>query len=393
MVKKRILVLTPRFPYPPLSGGKQVLLHVAQSLRDHELTLLSLCNTQEEMEFKPNDGIFTEVHKVYLPKLASYWQTISSLAGSKPLQLAYYRSSAFRKKVDELLPQHDAVIAHLIRSGQYVADLDHKIPRVLLMSDAISLAYKRLASLPGTSLLWRLLSRAELSRLSRYEKNCPDNFDLVWLHSEVDRRFLELKQKSVRVFPLGVDLNEFPFKPDTGGNVVAFVGNMSFSLNLDACRHFLRNIFPALRTRAGLRFRVIGACTPEIKRELEMHPSVEVTGAVGHIADAVNEVFCGVCPVRAGSGIQTKILNYLALGIPCVTSDVGLEGLNAVDGHDLLVFRKPDEAVDLILKLHEDSSLRSTIANNGRKYVEKTHDWNTIHASLSDDIAELFAAK
>jgi glycosyltransferase involved in cell wall biosynthesis len=261
------------------------------------------------------------------------------------------------------------------------------------MSDAISLAYQRLANLPGSSLLWRFLSRAELSRLSRYEKNCPENFDLVWLHSEVDRRFLELRRKSVRVFPLGVDLDEFPFKPARGGNVVAFVGNMSFSLNLDACRHFIRDILPALRTRAGLRFRVIGACTLPVKRELEKHASVEVTGAVGHIADAVNDVFCGVCPVRAGAGIQSKILNYLALGIPCVTSDVGLEGLNAVDGHDLLVYRKPEEAVDLILKLHESSSVRNTMAENGRRYVEKAHDWKSIHTSIREDVAELFAAK
>ena len=393
MVKKRILFLTPRFPYPPLSGGKQVLLHVAKSLQDHDLTLLSLCNTQEEMEFEPDDGVFAEVYKIYLPKIASYWKTLASLAGTKPLQLAYYRSNAFRRKIEELLPRHDAVIAHLIRTGQYVDGLDRKLPCALLMSDAISLAYQRLANLPGTSLLWSLLSRVELSRLLRYEKNCPENFDLVWLHSEVDRRFLELGQKSVRVFPLGVDLDEFPFNPAPDGNAVAFVGNMSFSLNLDACRHFIRDILPALRTRAGLRFRVIGACTPSVRRELEKHASVDVTGTVRNIADGVDGAFCGVCPVRAGAGIQSKILNYLALGIPCVTSDVGLEGLNAVDGRDLLVYRKTEDAVELILKLHENLTLRTELAKNGRRYVETGHDWKTIHASLREDVAGLFTAK
>jgi glycosyltransferase involved in cell wall biosynthesis len=393
MVKKRLLFLTPRFPYPPLSGGKLVLLHVAEALRDYELTLLSMCGAQEEMEYEPNDGIFAKIHKVYLPKLASYWNALSSLPGGRPLQLAYYRSNAFRCKVEELLPQHDAVVAHLIRAGQYIADSDRKIPSALLMSDAISLAYQRFANLPGTSLLWRFLSRTELNRLFRYERSCPESFDLVWLHSETDRRFLELKQKSVRLFPLGVDLNEFPFNPAPSGNVVAFVGNMSFSLNIDACRHFIRDIFPALRTRAGLRFRVIGACPPSIRRELEKHAGVEVTGAVRHIADAVDGIFCGVCPVRAGAGIQSKILNYLALGIPCVTSDVGLEGLNAVDGRDLLVYRKPENAVDMILKLHGDSSLRNTLAENGRRYVEKAHDWKTIHASIREDVQELLVIK
>jgi glycosyltransferase involved in cell wall biosynthesis len=393
MPKERLLVLTPRFPYPPLSGGIQLLMHVVRALEDHRLTLLSLCATREEMEFEPDDGIFEEIHRVYLPKFASYWNVLSSLGGRKPLQLAYYRSSAFRHKFEELLPRNDAVLAHLIRTGQYVAESNRNIPGMLLMSDAISLAYKRLAELPGTSLLWRVLARTELSRLLNYERNCPKSFGRVWLVSDVDRRFLELEQESVRVISLGVDLDEFPFNPDPSGNVVAFIGNMSFSMNLDACRHFIRDILPALMTRAGIRFRVIGVCPQSVRRELEKHAGVEVTGVVRRIADAVDGVFCGVCPVRAGAGTQSKILNYLALGIPCVMSDIGFEGLSAVNGRDLFVYGHHDHAVDLILKLYEDSSLRRHIAENGRKYVERSHDWKMIERTIHEDVSDLLDAK
>jgi hypothetical protein len=137
---------------------------------------------------------------------------------------------------------------------------------------------------------------------------------------------------------------------------------------------------------------VIGACPQSVRRELEKHAGVEVTGVVGRIADAVDGIFCGVCPVRAGAGIQNKILNYLALGIPCVTSDVGLEGLDAVVGRDLFVYGKPDDAVHLIMKLHGDSSLRNRIAENGRKYVEKAHDWKMIHRSIRKDVSDLLDA-
>jgi len=47
----------------------------------------------------------------------------------------------------------------------------------------------------------------------------------------------------------------------------------------------------------------------------------------------------------------------------------------------------------LILKLHESSSVRNTMAENGRRYVEKAHDWKSIHTSIREDVAELFAAK
>ena len=391
-MKKRLLVLTPRFPYPPISGGKIGLLNVVKAFEDYDHTLLSLCGTREEMELEPEDGLFAAVHKVYLPKWKSYWNVLASLPGQAPIQLAYYHSQTFRHKVRELLPQHDVVMAHLIRAGQYIADSDQEAPRILFMSDAISLAYQRLARLRGTSLLWRILSRVELNRLFRYEKACPEKFELVWLHSEVDRSFLGLKQNSVKILPLGIDLDQFPLNLARSGDVVAFVGNMSFNLNIDACRHLIRDIYPAL-TEAGIRLRVIGACPPSVRIELEKHEGVEVTGAVNQIADAMKGVFCGVCPVRAASGIQNKILNYLALGVPCVTSDVGLEGLDAVDGRDLLVYRKPADAVELIFRLHKDSSLRERIATNGRKYVEESHDWKIIHRAIRKDVQELLASK
>jgi glycosyltransferase involved in cell wall biosynthesis len=387
--KKRLLILSSRFPYPPLSGGKLMLLNFARALREYELTLLSLCGSRAEMEMDPDDQTFAEVHKVYLPKLRSYFNVMRAFASRTPLQLAYYQSGTFREKMKALLPRHDAVIAHLVRTGQYLEKADCRKPSVLLMSDAISLAYHRMTQLSGASPLWHILYRVEYNRLRSYECAAPDKFDQTWLHSDVDRRFLGLTSASVRIVPIGINIDEFPFSPSVSGDIVAFVGNMSFSLNVDACRSFLKDIFPELRRRAGLRFRVIGACPESVRRELGKVPGVEVTGRVDHIADAVDGAFCGICPVRGGSGIQTKILNYLALGLPCVTSHVGLEGLDAVDGRDVLVYEEPRTAVEMILRLHGDLRLREELASCGRKLVETNYDYAVINQSIREYVSEL----
>jgi glycosyltransferase involved in cell wall biosynthesis len=107
----------------------------------------------------------------------------------------------------------------------------------------------------------------------------------------------------------------------------------------------------------------------------------------------MKDVFCGVCPIRAGAGIQNKILNYLALGIPCVTSDVGLEGIHAVNGRDLLVYEQSDHAAELIWKLYQDASLRATIAKNGRRFVEGAHDWSEIHNGIRENVRDVYAGE
>jgi glycosyltransferase involved in cell wall biosynthesis len=385
--KPRVLVLTPRFPYPPLSGGKLVLLNVAKALKSCELTLLSLCTSPEEMEIEPGDGLFSAVHKVYLPKWRAIRSVLFALPTRKPLQLAYYESSEFRARVEELLPQNDLVISHLIRTGQYVEM--SRLPSILVMSDAISLAYKRMTSHQTKSVLWHWLYRMEENRLFDYEKNVTSHFNQVWLHSDVDRRFLEMEMERVRIIPIGVDLQEFPFQSNPSGDVVAFIGNMSFSLNQDACHYFIEHIFPRLRAEGNIRFRVIGACPAPVRRKLERHDGVEVTGRVDRIAEAIDHVFCGVCPLRGGAGMQTKVLNYLALGIPCVTSEVGLGGIGAVPGSDLLVYGDANEAARFILDLHSRSALRQTLGLNGRRFVERTHDWAIIYRQIEDNVRSL----
>jgi hypothetical protein len=66
MVKKRLLVLTPRFPYPAIGGDRIRILHICQALSSHfEITLLSLCETREEMNFQPQDDLFSSIEFIF----------------------------------------------------------------------------------------------------------------------------------------------------------------------------------------------------------------------------------------------------------------------------------------------------------------------------------------
>lgn len=381
MLKKRALVLTPRFPYPMYGGDRMRILHVCRALsREFSLTLLSLCESREEMRLEPQDGLFAEIQRVLLPRWRSYLNSALALPGARPLQLAYYDSAEFRRKAETLAGEHDLVLAHLIRTGQYIEHMH--TPRVLEMTDAISMNYERVRKTDGMRGWKRWVYALEEKRLHRYERNTIQRFDRVWLTSSKDREYLDMRRDSpLEVIPNGTDLEVLPYTPPVeDGNAIVFIGNMTTLQNEDACEHFAKEILPGVRAEApDAVLRIVGNAPPAMMRKFAQYDGVELTGRVAHIRDGVRGGFCGVCPVRAAAGIQNKVLEYMALGLPCVTSQLGLGGVEARNGIEVLVYQNPAEAVRQILELHRHKQLRLRLAEAGRALVEQQYDWKSIY--------------
>jgi glycosyltransferase involved in cell wall biosynthesis len=319
MTKQRALVLTPRFPYPEVSGDRVRILHICRALSaKFELTLLSMCESTAEMQFQPKDGLFTAIERVYLPRSRSYLNTARAIVGHRPLQLAYYDCAKFRERVRDLVPRHDLVLAHLIRVGQYVEDLPGF--KILEMTDAMSMTYLRMRRLSGNYSWKRLVYLIEQKRLKEYESQTVQKFDRVWLTSRVDRDFLDPAHlRSIEIIPNGVDLEMPAYRPalaNANANVIVFIGNMVSLQNQDACHYFIKNILPGVRQQANVIFRIVGSAHERVRQRFRKYPGVELTGRIERIQDGVEGAFCGVCPMRATAGIQNKILEYLALKLP-----------------------------------------------------------------------------
>lgn len=391
-VKKKLLVLTPRYPYPVIGGDRLRIYHLCRELaRSFSLTLLSMCDCREELESPlPDDGVFSRVERVFLPKWRSCLNVTLALPTSTPLQVAYYRNRDFAARLQSLLPEHDAVLAHLIRTGDYVKDVNK--PRVLEMTDAISLNYHRLKQSAVNKSLKSYVYALEANRLLSYEKNILTRFDLVSLVSETDLSFLtEGRQaNNVLVCSNGVDLSLFPFKPDFRDPVIVFIGNMTTLQNLDACHYFIDEVMPLLLARRPYIFRIVGKINARDAKRLSSYANVEVTGRVDDISRSVKGASAAVCPMRVAAGVQNKILEYMALGLPTVTSSIGFEGLEARPGEELLIADAPAEYVARIEKIMGDREYALGLARRARSYVERVHSWESRIAPMTARIHALF---
>jgi glycosyltransferase involved in cell wall biosynthesis len=387
--KKRILVLSPRFPYPVIGGDRLRIYEVCKALSQRfSLTLLSLCETRGEMDFPiPNDGVFDRVERVLLSKTRSYLNMLMILATPMPLQVGYYRSATFQEAVARLLPEHDGVLSHLIRCAEYVRHAE--TPKFLEMTDAISLNYSRFRTLKGSGGLKGIVYAIEAGRLKRYEQKIMDDFDLSILVSEIDRDFLTNGRGSEKILVAsnGVDIARLRFVERTETRpVIAYIGKMTSVQNMDACLFFASKVLPVLRQRVDAIFRVVGQIDAKDAERLRKFSGVEVTGSVGSVDEAVRDARIGVCPVRLAAGVQNKVLEYMALGLPVVCSRIGLEGLSATPEKELLLADTPSEYARQIERLWVDENLRAELAKNARKYVLANHDWA---ANLSPLVASV----
>ncbi len=389
---KRLLVLTPRFPYPVVGGDRLRIYQLCRALSArYRLTLLSLCDTATEMAMPlPDDGVFHRVERIYLPKWRSWLSSALALPGRTPLQVAYYRHEGFRQRALELMTEHAGALAHLIRVGDVIKDVPGA--KFLEMTDAISLNYERIRStrVSKSDLRARIYS-LEADRLRAYEEEIVDHFDHSFLVSDIDRRHLfgarPEKLSRVSVVSNGVALDTMPYQFDAGGRDIVFIGNMFSLQNFDAAMYMSSEVLPLIRRiRPDVRLRLIGRIRPDQAAQLAAFDGVDVSGEVPDVAVAARGGAVGVCPLRLGAGVQNKVLEYMALGLPTVSTTMGLEGFEAQDERDLLVANGTEELAAAVLRALNDRGFAEVMAKNARHYVEATHSWAAMLAPMVETI-------
>jgi len=391
--RPRLLVLTPRYPYPVIGGDRLRIYQVCKMLaEDADLTLLSLVERPDELTLPlPDDGVFTAIHRILKKPWQSWLSTARALPTRTPLQVAYYRDASFTRRARELAATHDGIVAHLIRTGDVVRDLPG--PKFLEMTDAVSLNYTRVRKAQDKRLTdprtW--IYSVEQPRLAPYERSIAADFDVSFLVSDVDRTHLfgddPAWQDRVLVCPNGVDLAGLPYVGPAEGADLVYIGNMASLQNFDAACYMASDILPAIRARIPqVRLRVVGRIPDDKAAELRKFDGVDVTGEVDSIPEAARGGAVAVAPLRLGAGVQNKVLEYLALGLPTVTTTVALEGLAAVPDRHLLVADGAMDFADTVVRLLRDPELGQRLAVAGREFVETHHRWDAALAPMREAI-------
>ena len=387
--KKSIIVLAPRPPYPVIGGDRLRIYKICEELcKYYSVTLLTQTENKYFIKERHSESkIFDEIKIVYHPRWRSILQSILAFASGRPAQVGYFSCSKLKKIYEELKKSHDATLCHLVRAADPVNTGSH--PLFLEMTDAISLNYFRVSEQRKNFFL-KVLYKFEASKLYKYEQEMIRLFDKTFLVSAVDRDFIAQKKcNKIIIASNGVEANLLDFRRERQVKdkcVIAFIGNMRSIQNRDACEYFAGRVLPILLETRRVEFRVIGQIDNKTAIRLKKYAGTTVTGTVESIAEAAADVNLAVCSVRMAAGVQNKLLEYMALGIPAVSSAMGLEGLGVLPGKHILHADTPEQFVEQIEWIIKNPQAAASMAKNARDFVVKHHSWSAQLRPMVDAI-------
>jgi sugar transferase (PEP-CTERM/EpsH1 system associated) len=330
-----VLFLTHRLPYAPNRGDRLRAYHMLRVLSGRaDVDLISLVHDDEEEAHAGDlEGVAQHVYVARAPKLRNLVRGALSLAGSRPLTHSLLDAPGIRGLLRRAAQAHppDAVFAYCSGMARFAMMSPlAQVPCVLDMVDADSAKWSALAKTSGfpKSLIYAREGRC----LSRFEIDAMRHAKTTLVVNERERQLLHGLDPQARVLVMenGVDLDSFapPDAPSAAPDVV-FCGVMNYAPNEEGARWIARDVWPLVRqTRPDARLVLVGATpSPLVKALASDAHNIVVTGTVPDVRPYLWKASVAAAPLWTARGVQNKVLEAIAAGLPAAITPPVAEGL------------------------------------------------------------------
>lgn len=161
-------------------------------------------------------------------------------------------------------------------------------------------------------------------------------------------------------------------------SVVLFIGTLFYPPNRDAVRIICSQIAPNFDE--NVEFVIVGKNPPAIPRP----PNVTFLGYVDDVKECILKSDICIAPLRYGSGTRFKILEYMAMGKPVISTSKGAEGIDYTENKDIVIEDNIDAFSEKIWILLDDKKMRDNLGKNAMDLIRQKYDWEIYRKTLQD---------
>ncbi len=371
-----VLFLSQRVPYPPNRGDKITTARLIERLRRaHRVQVVAFAHDPADRQAARE--LESRGFEVAVFPPTPRWKALPLLLGSTPLTLGVYGSRELQAEVDRRIRSVDLAYAYSSSMGAFL--LRHGgVRRVMHFAELDSDKWRQYAEKTPWPLAW--VYRREYRTLLSFERELARAVDENIFCTALEERIFreQIPGASSMVLRNGVDLAQHTPRPEQAepGHLV-FVGVMDYYPNVEGVRWFCRAILPRVRARIpAARLSIVGSHPTAAVRRLARPGVVEVTGFVDDPRSWLARASVSIAPLRIARGIQNKVLEALAMGLPVVGTTAATQGVEGVPGRDYLVADGADEQVEALCALLRDSERARELGRAARRFVEERYDWD-----------------
>jgi len=383
----KILYILPSFQHPAVRGPNRHYHFIRELSQRHAITLLTLARSEISKSALDEMAGYTERMLIFEVDGASGAQAAAMPAKLPRVGGRIERTAQFRKALAQMksafagLMQQgacDQVLFHGKSVFSVIEDWDD-LPLAIDFCDATSMRLRTEMRYAGPRRRLGLALRYFQTR--QVEKKLVGKTPHIAFISHRDREAVLGPEDQSELLPNGVDVQYWKrasSRPQS--NCLIFTGVMNYKPNDDAARYLIDRILPIVRrSAAGLEVLLVGRDpSPALLERAGHYPDVTVTGTVDDMRPHLERAAVCAAPLRVASGMQNKVLEAMAMGVPVVTTSIVAAGLRVDGAGDTPVHVADGEQAfaERIIQLLGQDEERARLAAEGRRFVENHFVWS-----------------
>jgi len=253
----------------------------------------------------------------------------------------------------------------------------------------------RAGSLPMAE---NLLTRLKLFRQLERERWLVNRYDVSITISQPDRqRLLDIsgisrERISVVANGVGVDFFHQRSRSTKTPRTIVFWGNLSFPPNWTAIKYFYDEVFLPFLADKDISWYIVGRGANSEVHRIGKHPNIHLAGFQEDLVDFVSDKCVTINPMVEGSGLKNKVIESFTMGIPVVTTSLGVDAIEGDANVHYSVADTPVEFAAAILSIFDDPAAAQEMAERARDLVDNRYCWSAVGEKFQSVVSDLLSS-